>query len=148
MMAAGAGATPAVAFEGGPDEISFLAKAPPQIAPGGLAQFTIAMRKEESGGHLLYAVRPELSTAEGQETILLRDLDKLEFAYLERAADSPSGRWLNSWRARPALPALVRIRVTFRNARWAPWPELTAAPRIQAAIGCAFDPRLHLCRGS
>jgi general secretion pathway protein J len=82
-----------------------------------------------------------------RRTLLLSDIDRVEFAYFGEGKAKRGLRWQDSWVQRIDVPRLVRIRVTFRSADQRSWPELLIAPRITADVSCVYDPGTLRCRG-
>jgi hypothetical protein len=74
---------------------------------------------------------------------VLRHVQGIAIAYLPA-----KGGWQDGWRNQPALPALIRIRVTFPKGDGRTWPELFIAPRISADADCTYDQSTKLCRGT
>jgi prepilin-type N-terminal cleavage/methylation domain-containing protein len=58
------------------------------------------------------------------DTDLLRNVDHIELSYWPRRDGT---RWLAGWDERE-LPALVRIRIVFRQGDARQWPDIVAAP--------------------
>ncbi len=61
-------------------------------------------------------------------TELLRDVDRVVFAYLQPVA--AGGRWQSTWNL-PYLPALVRIHIVFPPGDPRHWPDIVAAPMLE-----------------
>lgn len=81
------------------------------------------------------------------EEVLLSDIERLEWAYLERTDDgAPRPQWRSAWTSTVSAPALVRLRVAFAPEDPRRWPELLVAPRITDDANCEFDVIAQRCR--
>jgi general secretion pathway protein J len=80
---------------------------------------------------------------------LLDGVQSISIAYLE-LIEHGNGQiepnWRDSWVHKGALPALVRVRITFAPGDPRHWPELVIAPRISADANCVFDVVSQMCR--
>jgi general secretion pathway protein J len=143
---------PRVDFTGESDRLSMLAPLPDALESGGLARFTLFIRDRDGRGEIGLAWRPELArdgdaSAEPREETLLTGIARLEIAYFgsERPGEAPS--WHDRWSERPAMPALVRVRVAFAEDDRRVWPDLVVAPELTADQSCLYDPVTRHCRG-
>jgi general secretion pathway protein J len=78
---------------------------------------------------------PFTDPPEPTDTVLLDQVDKLEFAYW--APDDGSGHppeWHDEWLA-PYLPPVVRLRVTFREGDRRHWPTILVSPLLEQPGG-------------
>ncbi|HWD28767.1 MAG TPA: prepilin-type N-terminal cleavage/methylation domain-containing protein [Rhizomicrobium sp.] len=121
-----------IRFTGDGEALRILAPAPG--AAGGQSCAPTTLRTAPDGRLQQIAVN---------DTPVLRHVQALEIAYLPAQGD-----WRASWRNQPALPALIRIRVTFPKDDGRSWPELFIVPRISADGDCTYDPQTKLCRGT
>jgi general secretion pathway protein J len=73
--------------------------------------------------------------SEAKSSLVLDDLDSLEFSYFgpEKRGEPP--RWQDAWANQQQLPQLVRLRLGTRDKGWA---ELVVAPMLGNS-GCIFD---------
>jgi general secretion pathway protein J len=80
---------------------------------------------------------------------LLEGVRSISIAYLE-LVELGNGQiepnWRDEWIDKRAMPALVRIRVSFAPGDPRHWPELVVAPRISADANCVFDVVSQMCR--
>jgi general secretion pathway protein J len=121
---------------------------PPDIwaYPGGLIQARLQIRERDGRRDLVLALSESLDDATRTEEIsLLRDIADLTIAYYGQAGRE--GRWNASWRNRPTLPQLIRLRVSFAEGDRRVWPELVVAPKIDLDTECVIDPLTLRCRG-
>ncbi len=122
---------------GGPARIDLVTVMPP--GPGALPDPTAEARLEVDAGHrlvLFWVPRPHANwTGRApalRESVLLRDIDRLEAAYW-KPAPGGGGTWLRGWTdINP--PALVRLRIVFPAGDPRHWPDIVAAPRLEHAL--------------
>lgn len=135
-----------VYFEGGSDSLRFVAPAFALSRGPGLAQVTIALTPGEEGAprrlvarHAAFGLGGEQAVA--REVTLATDITGLDLAYYGFPEDGEPGEiqseqnetqdeaWVDTWRDRASLPALIRLRATSARAR--DWPVLVIAPRAR-----------------
>ena len=129
------GAAPiALAFTGAADHLSFVGDLPTGLGTTRRADITIELR----GGRLVLVWSPhrhELASTKpaSTDTELVRGIARLDLAYWGTTApDSPPG-WLALWDG-PALPQLVRIRLTFAKGDGRHWPDMIVAPQLWSPV--------------
>jgi general secretion pathway protein J len=125
------GAAPiALSFAGAADHLTFVGDLPTGLGTTNRADITIELR----GGRLVLVWSPhrhELTSTKpaSNDTELLRGVARLDLAYWGTTApDSPPG-WLAQWDG-PAIPQLVRIRLTFAKGDARHWPDMIVAPQL------------------
>jgi general secretion pathway protein J len=120
----------AISFSGTADQLAFVANMPTGLGGTRLADIILGLR----GGQLVLLWKQhhheQLSTmAANVETELLRGIARLELAYwVPIDANSPA-TWLAKWDS-PAVPQLIRIRLTFGAGDSRSWPDLIVAPEL------------------
>ncbi len=129
------GAAPmALSFAGTADHLTFVGDLPTGLGTTRRADITIELR----GGRLVLVWAPhrhELASTRpaSTETELLRGVAHLDLAYWGTTApDSPAG-WLAQWDG-PAIPQLVRIRLTFATGDARHWPDMIVAPQLWTPV--------------
>jgi general secretion pathway protein J len=127
---------PYAMFSGAAAQLQFLAPAP--AAAGGRRCVPVTLTVQPDGR----LERLVLGFGVNRGTDLLRHAQSVELAYLPEG-----GVWQSGWSRQPALPALLRLRVTFPKGDARVWPELFIAPRISAEADCTYDPATKSCRG-
>lgn len=135
-----------VKFDGENDRVSFLTPSPNDS--GMLVKTTV--KPEVMGGtiHLVEARRPELART-SQETVVntpLPAISSVRLSYFGSLKDNEAPDWHESWSSQTKLPDLVRMHVTFADRRVG-WPDLIVRPRVEADVGCTFDPLARACSG-
>jgi general secretion pathway protein J len=145
------GGRPIIEFEGTKESVSFLGSAPRVVGEGGLFRFKIFSERGNDGTDLVMAAMPELAPSgdlsSATKTILLADVERAEFSYFDAGVAAQRVQWKDSWSKRSDMPSLIRVRVTFRSGDARSWPELVIAPRVQADVGCVYDPISMRCSG-
>jgi general secretion pathway protein J len=119
---------PRMRFSGSDDAVSLLA---PAVGAGGGAACVPTTISAARDGLAINNIE------------VLRHVRAVAIAYLPA-----QGGWRDGWNNQSALPALIRIRVTFPPGDARVWPELFVAPRISADGDCTYDPQTKLCRGT
>ena len=90
---------------------------------------------------------PDIATSgRPASRVLLDGLSSVAFAYYGQADGEREAGWHSSWQGQSALPKLIRVRMTSASGRM-PIPEAVISPRIDADVGCVFDPSINFCRG-
>jgi general secretion pathway protein J len=131
-----------IAFEGEPRRLSYLT---PSDVAGALEKVELSPSDQDDHLMLLRLARLELSR-DGQETstVLVKDLQGLEFSYFGISGDQKEPSWQTEWKHQSKLPTLIRVRLQLGDGSWR---EQIVAPRLSADVGCAFDPLTKSCRG-
>ena len=96
-----------VRFAGTRQRIVFVGLAPAQAAAG---FYLYDLHRAESS--LVLAWRPLRAEKGAQETVLLEDVEEVDFAFYDAGGAEPPG-WRREWTAMDRLPALIRIAVSF-----------------------------------
>jgi general secretion pathway protein J len=139
-----------VDFKGNSISLDFLSSVPIALATGGRARFTLSVTAADGHVELVAASDLELTNRGGAPLTtraLISDLESVEISYFGRVRTDRTARWHESWTEQPTLPQLIRIRVRYPAGDPRIWPELLAAPRITADVGCVHDPLTNGCRG-
>jgi general secretion pathway protein J len=133
-----------LAYEGDRESLVFVAPLAPHFGLGGFQRLELSITDDDpaAGKQLILNRRlfyrdDGLDAAAEEEDelhILLEGVEEAEFAYREGGRDG--GGWSSDWRDRDELPALVRLRITFKDGRKAVWPDLLVAGRITTLPGC------------
>ena len=145
------GGPPLVDFDGSRDAVAFLSDGPLVATGAGRFRYRIFVERRNEQNDLVLTAAPELARAGDRSmvvrTLLLAGIDSAEFSYLEAMKPEQGPRWADSWSKRSSIPALIRLRLTFRANDKHPWPELLIAPRILADVGCVYDAITKRCQG-
>lgn len=148
VLAPDSGGADMLAYEGGRDSLLFVAPLALHFGLGGFQRLELAIiddpQEAEAGKQLILTRRPfhrdevlDREDEDDERHILLEGIEEAEFAYREGGESAGGGgAWSAEWRDRDALPAMVRLRVTFRDGRKAIWPELLVVGRITTPPGC------------
>ncbi len=129
--AANVGGPPvATSFVGKADQLTFVGDLPTGLGGTRRADITLAL----SGGRLVLLWSPRRHELTGAKpapakTELMRGVDRLELAYWGVSSSVAAAGWLAQWDG-PALPKLIRIRLTFAKGDSRHWPDFIAAPQL------------------
>jgi general secretion pathway protein J len=138
---------PRVDFAGTMSSLSFLAHGPAVLGRNGRWRFTLSVADAGGNSTLTLGAQPELAT-QNQDVIkraLLRNASSISFAYYGSTKRDSGPNWQNQWLDQGALPQLIRLRVQRRNTE--PFSDLIVAPRLEADVGCSYDPLTRRCQG-
>ena len=129
------GVNPAAAgnteIEGGPDSLAFVGDLPDGLGASRRADIKIELHQRK----LMLRWTPrrhELSSApppEPIETELIGGVEHLSLAYWGAPGPGQPSGWQSQWDG-PGIPALVRVRLAFREGDRRRWPDLIAAPQL------------------
>jgi general secretion pathway protein J len=148
----------AVAPRGLSGDATRLALSAPAPAVGGIGLYRYAFALGESDAADRFEVSWTLDrngaggaapASKARSEALIEGVQSISIAYLE-LVELGNGQiepnWRDEWIDKRAMPALVRIRVTFAPGDPRHWPELVVAPRVSADANCVFDVVSQMCR--
>ena len=124
----------ALSFTGTADHLAFVGDLPTGL--GTLRRADIAL--ELRGGRLVMVWSPhrhELASTRpaSTETELLHSVARLDLAYWGTTAPDAPASWLAKWDG-PAIPQLIRVRLTFAKGDNRHWPDMIVAPQLWAPV--------------
>jgi general secretion pathway protein J len=129
-----AGAAPvALAFDGSADRLAFVGDLPTGFGDSRRADIRLSLRY----GRLVLAWTPHRheqsagASPQPGEIELIRGVQALEFAYWGDPTGAGRAAWVAQWDG-PALPQLIRVRLSFAKGDGRRWPDLVAAPQLWA----------------
>jgi general secretion pathway protein J len=133
MLLSGISAPP-MKLEASSDRLAFVGDLPTGLGTTRRADITLELVQ----GRLVLRWTPHLherTTApepEPIETELIRDIERLEFAYWGAPSPDQPAEWQNQASSSP-LPELIRVRLAFAKGDRRRWPDLIVAPAISAS---------------
>jgi len=111
---------------GAPDRMVFLTELPAGAAIDGIREARVALAVDAANELVLtWQLAPHavpLRPAPQGRVVLLGDVARLAITY-----EVPGGGWVRQWNS-VELPALVRVRIVFRQGDRRLWPDIVAAP--------------------
>jgi general secretion pathway protein J len=132
------------AFEGGEHALSFVSSRPAGIAQGGLALVDVRVEDDPKAARVKNLVmRRSLADADAADfkavadakpSILVPDVQGVEFAYFGAESDFAEPRWYSSWPYPARMPAIVRVRLT--DADGSPLPDMIVPIMLGEEAGC------------
>jgi general secretion pathway protein J len=140
-----------VAFDGTPDELSFVAPEPGSNGNGEWAVLRLHLDDQGASKALYLSWRLDLPSSDdsvplpSRRVLLLDHVANLRFAYFGSTDTEEAQAWHDDWVDRDHLPAFVRIRLARDNPRLSSWPELLVRPRVTTNVACAYDAVDALC---
>ena len=138
-------ASPIIDANGTESSFTFVAPPPPRAEPDSLWRYRIAV--VATGDLILYTVnslddRYDFAAAETkgwQPSTLLINVQAVRINYYGERLTGVGSSWQVNWQQRPQPPALVRIRVSFREGDRRTWPDLIVRPRATENTACKID---------
>ena len=122
----------AIAFHGTADRLDFVGDLPSGLGLTRRAEITLALKGDRLVLSWVPHRRDLAGTAQPASDVeLLRRVAGLQFAYFGASAPGSPPGWLARWDA-PALPALIRVQLSFPNPDNRHWPDLIVAPHLAA----------------
>ena len=138
-LAASAGDSKMIQFDGDAQRIDFVAVPPESLPAGGLQVLSVAIRRAPGApvGQLVVARRPlreepDATATSEPPTVLLDGLRAAKFVYYGPPTATAEPGWQTDWQHMTYLPLLVRLSATFANGRT--MPELTVALRLSSSV--------------
>jgi general secretion pathway protein J len=117
-------------IEGRPDSLEFRGDLPTGLGTTRLANITLALRERRIV--LRWSPHRHEATSgpepEPIETELIRGVEHLDLAYWGSPSPDQAAGWQAQWDG-PAIPGLIRVRLTFAKGDRRRWPDLIAAPQ-------------------
>lgn len=139
--------TPYTEFDGDPDRLRFIAPPPPAQQPQPLRRYSLDLA---ANGDLVLSSWSDLAADPDRPQIfgmvVLRGVQAMEIGYFGPMTGD-AARWRSRWRAQPAPPRLLRIRLKFRQGDSRFWPELLIHPAADVDVRCQLDAATGRCAG-
>ena len=122
-----------ILFEGHPGWITFVSDLPTGFGDTRRAKMTITMRGEDLVLDWIPHRHEVASSPEPRpaEVLLLNGSKSLDFAYWGDPGATGQAAWFPEWIS-PALPELIRIRLSFGKGDRRRWPDLVVAPQLRS----------------
>lgn len=138
-----------MAFVGSANQLSCLAPLPSALGRPGIRWVRIGLLPKVGGElRLVWAdaigehQAPPLD--DGNGLALLDNVVAASFSYFDRSESG--GYWRADWSGRAALPAAIRLDLSFSPGDLRQWPSLVAVPKLTHEASCLFDPVSSACR--
>jgi prepilin-type N-terminal cleavage/methylation domain-containing protein len=113
-------------FDGSAKELEFVGSANGDRETGGL----YFLRYSVDTDHALLVERQMLNgniVRAANKTVLLREVESIEFKYVTRQANENVLEILDSWQQQDHLPTAIDVRVTFKSKDQRKWPTVVVA---------------------
>lgn len=132
------------AFEGGDHALRFVSSRPAGVGQGGLALVGVDVEEDpkEPRAHNLVMRRVMADSdasdfaalADAKPSILVEDVESVEFSYFGAENDFNEPRWWQEWPFPARMPTVVRIRMKASGGE--PLPDIIVALRLGEEAGC------------
>jgi len=122
-------------FQGETNKLQFVSIFPASAGRKGLQLFEVIFDKYDQGlvKVVLSPFYPALDEQqwEPEEVVLLEQVENFEISYFGKEMGESDGSWVDSWKQRETLPALLKIKITLENQSY--WPEMIFALKLATA---------------
>lgn len=118
-------------FTGEPHRVAFTGRMPPSLPLGFQRADILIMVTDDHRLVLRWTPHPHanlLATAASHDTVLLRDVESIDFNYRTVDANSGTSVWTTS--TSDAIPPLIRLRIVFAKDDRRHWPDMVMTPVI------------------
>ncbi|HXS53994.1 MAG TPA: prepilin-type N-terminal cleavage/methylation domain-containing protein [Usitatibacter sp.] len=142
------------AFEGEAHALRFVSSRPAGIAQGGLALVSIDVEDDpKHPGTTNLVMRRALADpdaadftplAQAEPSILVEEVQEVEFSYFGSENDFADPRWLPSWPYKSRMPEAVRVRM--KAADGTPFPDVLVKLGLGEEAGCLETSLQRGCR--
>ena len=125
-------------FNGGPEQVEFIAPWLSALSLGGLYRFTLWHENEDIGdGRLMLRWQPADADPDALEAlgdlagqrVLLDGIAEFSLSYYGAEDEDTEPEWLDQWENPDAPPRLVRVQLAFAEAGRV-WPVFVVAPKF------------------
>jgi len=128
-------------FQGESDKLQFVSTFPASAGRKGLQLFEIIFDKTDEGvlKVVLTPFYPALDDQqwEPEEVILQEQVEEFKISYFAKELGDSEGSWVDSWKQKESLPALLKIKIALANQRY--WPEMVFALKLSATAEADFE---------
>lgn len=130
-------------FLGSADSIRYVAPMPGYVGFGGPQVQQLALVPAEEGmqlvlTHALVQGFEESRLAEREPIRLLDHIERAEFQFLALDEEGELAGWTNTWEDPAQLPVAVALDIEFVEGRYADWPLLVAAVKVDPSVAEVF----------
>jgi len=140
-----------VAFHGESHLVSFVAPMQTYLGKAPFYDLSIGLREEKQDRKDMELMWKAISItkkdeeAEPERSILLENIENIEFRYFGSEDADTEPVWLEEWVNKTQLPFLISVTVHFPDGDERVWPELIIAHRIKMDSACKFDNNVSAC---
>jgi general secretion pathway protein J len=132
---------PRSTFSGAREAVSFTGFLPSHFGFVGFQVIVVGVAEDDDGRHLgawWYPFDPDGESPprlpEEQQTLLIEDVEAIEFAYYGAPGRRAEPQWNDYWQDMERPPRLIRLRVEFADGDPRTWPELVVRPAIDGTL--------------
>jgi general secretion pathway protein J len=142
-----------LAFDGGKDHLRFVSSRPAGISQAGLSLVGLQVEPDASSRARHLVMRRAMPDDEAKDfgpldraerTILVADVDSVQFAYYGAENDYNEPKWEDAWPHEGRVPQMVRMRV--KMADGTPLPEMIVRIALGEEAGCLENTFQRACR--
>lgn len=143
-----------LAFEGDARHLRFVSARPAGVALGGLSLVSIDLEEDARNRRERHLVMRRAMPDDEQKdfapldkaeaTILLPDVESVEFSYFGAENDFAEPKWFDDWRYTSRIPQMIRLRV--KTAEGVQLPDMVMKTMLGEEAGCLENSFQRLCR--
>jgi len=143
-----------LAFEGDSKHLRFVSARPAGIAMGGLSLVSVEVeddaRNRRERNLVMRRAMPDEEAKDfgplekSEASILLANVDSVEFAYFGSENDFAEPKWVDSWTFPARIPQMIRLRV--KTGEGTVLPDMVMKTMLGEEAGCLENSFQRLCR--
>lgn len=143
-----------LAFEGDSRHIRFVSARPAGVAMGGLSLVSVDVEDDSRDRRQRHLVMRRAMPDDEQKdfgpldkaeaTILIPDVESVEFSYFGAENDFAEPKWFDDWRYTSRIPQMIRLRV--KTAEGVQLPDMVMKTMLGEEAGCLENSFQRLCR--
>jgi general secretion pathway protein J len=131
--------SPSIQFEGTAEKIDFLGPAQDSHRPSEIQRYRLTLAQN---GDLVLSSISDLAAdpdAPPHDVVLMKNIQSLDLDYFGPGGTDGTPQWQPTWKSRPSLPKLVRLRLNFMpgDMRW--WPTMIVSPAASVDLKCGHS---------
>ena len=143
-----------VAFEGDAKHVRFVSARPAGVAMGGLSLVSVEVEDDARNRRERHLVmrrampddeaRDFAPLDKSEPTILIADVESVDFAYFGAENDFAEPRWADAWKYPSRVPQMIRLRV--KTSEGAVLPDMVMKTMLGEEAGCLENSFQRMCR--
>jgi general secretion pathway protein J len=143
-----------LAFEGDKQHMRFVSARPAGISAGGLSLVSIEVADDPRNRRERHLVMRRAMPDDEQKdfgplekadaSILIADVDSVEFAYFGSENDFAEPKWVDNWTFTSRVPQMIRLRI--KTSDGSQLPDMVMKTMLGEEAGCLENSFQRLCR--
>jgi general secretion pathway protein J len=142
-----------VAFEGEKERLRFVSSRPAGVTLGGLSLVSLEVERGASDRERHLVMRRAMPDDEakdfgpldkGERTVLLEDVDSIQFSYFGAENDFTASKWNDTWPYVERVPQMIRLRMRSTDSTFL--PDMVVRIELGEEAGCLENSFQRVCR--